>query len=114
MGKEQEARSVLAKYHANGKEDDPLVEYEFREILEALKAEEANNQTKYSDYLRGSGNRLRLLIIIVVSLGTNWVGNGIIGYYLAPILSTLGITSRDQQLSILIGLQVWNCKCLCR
>jgi Sugar (and other) transporter len=109
-GREQEARNILAKYHANGKDDDELVEYEYREILEALQEEETNFQTKYTDYLKGPGNRRRLLIIMVVSLGTNWVGNGIIGYYLAPILKTLGITSTDQQLQILIGLQVWNCK----
>jgi len=108
-GKEKEARDILVKYHANGKEDDELVEYEFQEIVVALSEEEANSQTKYTDYLKGPGNRRRLLIIIVVSLGTNWVGNGIIGYYLAPILRTLGIDSTDQQLQILIGLQVWNC-----
>ena len=73
----------MVKYHANGKEDDPLVDHEFREILEALSEEEANSKTKYSDYLKGLDNRRRLLIIIVVSLGTNWVGNGIVGYYLA-------------------------------
>lgn len=106
----QQARDILVKYHANGKQDDELVEYEYREIIEALSEEEANSQTKYTDYLKGSGNRRRLLIIVVVSLGTNWVGNGIIGYYLSPILNTLGITSTDQQLQILIGLQVWNCK----
>lgn len=98
------------KYHANGKDDDPLVEYEYHEILEALREEDVTNTARYSDFLKGSGNRLRLLIIMVVSLGTNWVGNGIIGYYLSPILTTLGITSRDQQLQINIGLQVWNCK----
>ena len=88
-----------------------MVQYEFHEILEALQEEEANSQTKYTDYLKGPSNRCRLLIVTVVSLGTNWVGNGIIGYYLVPILNTLGITSTDQQLQILIGLQVWNCGC---
>ncbi len=107
-GRTQEARSILTKYHANGKEDDPLVEYEFREIIEALQEEEAHSQTKYTDYIRGSGNRRRLLIIVVVSLGMNWVGNGIVSYYLSPILTTLGISSTNQQLEILIGLQIWN------
>lgn len=51
-----------------------------------------------------------MLIIIVVSLGTNWVGNGIISYYLDPILEELGITSVTQQLGIQIGLACWNRK----
>src|SRR5690242_18360020 len=73
-GRNEEARRILVKYHANGKEDDPLVEYEWREIQEALREEEINSQTKYTDFLRGSGNRRRLLILMVVSVGTNWVG----------------------------------------
>lgn len=109
-GRIHEARQILVKYHANGKEDDPLVEYEFREILAALEEESANNETRYTDYLRGPGNRHRLMILLVVAVGTNWVGNGIISYYLSPILNTLGVTETRRQLQILVGLQIWNCK----
>ncbi|VUC29172.1 unnamed protein product [Clonostachys rosea] len=107
-GRSADALRVLAKYHANGDENDALVIYEHREIKEALAVEELNSQTKYTDYLKGSGNRHRLLILVIVSLGTNWVGNGIISYYLSPILTSLGITSTSEQLNILIGLQVFN------
>lgn len=109
-GKVEEARKVLVKYHANGKEDDELVIYEYREILEALEDEDRNHQTKYTDLVKGPGNRHRLFINIVVSVGTNWVGNGIVSYYLSPILNSLGVTSSAVQLEILIGLHCWNCK----
>ncbi|KAL1891936.1 hypothetical protein Sste5346_007280 [Sporothrix stenoceras] len=110
-GKSAEAKAILAKYHANGDENDELVVFEYRQIQEALLGEELNAQTKYTDYFKGAGNRHRLLIIVVVSLGTNWVGNGIVSYYLSPILNTLGITDSNQQLDINVGLQTWNLLC---
>ncbi|KAL6360897.1 hypothetical protein LRP88_04357 [Fusarium phalaenopsidis] len=106
--KADEAKRILTKYHANGKDDDPLVEYEFREICEALKDESANNQTKYSDLIKGRGNIHRMAICLIVAVGTNWVGNGIVSYYLSPIMNSLGITSTMTQLQTLLGLQVWN------
>ncbi|CAK7222030.1 hypothetical protein SCUCBS95973_004701 [Sporothrix curviconia] len=102
---------LLAKHHANGDENDQFVQFEYRQIQEALISEEANAQTKYTDYLKGSGNRHRLLIIVVVSPGTNWVGNGIVSYYLSPILNTLGITDSNKQLDINVGLQTFNFLC---
>lgn len=109
QGRFEEARRVLIEYHANGKDDDELAEYEFREICEALLEEDRSRQTKYIDLVKGSGNRHRLAINVIVAVGTNWVGNGIVSYYLSPILSSLGITSSAIQLEILIGMHCWNC-----
>jgi hypothetical protein len=111
MGRAQEARNVLVKYHANGAEDDALVAYEFREIVAAINDEEMLPQTRYLDFLKSPGNRHRLLIIVVVGVSTNWVGNGIISYYLSPILNSLGISDTKTQLEINVGLQLWNRTC---
>lgn len=35
-------------------------------------------------------------------------GNGIVSYYLAPILKSVGITNSTQQALINLGLQIWN------
>ena len=35
------------KHHANGKEDDELVEYEFREIVSTLEQESLKNKSRY-------------------------------------------------------------------
>lgn len=101
---------VLAAYHANGQLDDPLVLYQHRQIMQALEEETKTSQTRYTDYLRGSGNRHRLMVLIIVAVGTNWVGNGIIAYYLSPILNDLGITEKRTQLEVNLGLAGWNCK----
>ncbi|KAF4830873.1 Lactose permease [Colletotrichum tropicale] len=107
-GRLANARTILIKYHANGKEDDELVEYEFREIVEALKLEDLNKQTTYLDFFRTPGNRHWLLILIVLGASLNWVGNGIMSYYLSPILNGIGVTNTRSQLLILVGLNIWN------
>lgn len=107
------ALDVLANYHANGDRHDPLVLMEFNEILEGIESEKVNSQVSYKDYLKPV-NRHRLFLIIVIAIGTNWVGNGIVSYYLSPILAQIGVTSTNQQAGLNLGLQVWNCElCNC-
>src|SRR6478735_9346327 len=49
--------------------------------------------SKYFDFLKTPGNRRRLLVLVTMGTGSNWVGNGIIAYYLSPALKLVGITS---------------------
>ena len=46
-GRIEQARAILVKHHANGKEDDELVEYEFREIVSTLEQESLKNKSRY-------------------------------------------------------------------
>ena len=46
-GRIEQARAILIKHHANGKEDDELVEYEFREIVSTLEQESLKNKSRY-------------------------------------------------------------------
>ncbi len=77
-GQEDKAVAILAKHHANRRADDKLVLHEVAEIKAALAAEEANKQTSYLDFFRTPANRRRLFVVCVISIGTNWVGNGIV------------------------------------
>lgn len=86
---------------------DPLVQMEIGEIMEGIEAEKDNNQVAYTDFLHKE-NHHRLFIIVVVAVGTNWVGNGIVSYYLTPILNQVGVTSTLQQAGLNLGLQCWN------
>lgn len=106
-GKTEEALKVLADFHANGKRDDLLVQMQYHEIARALESEVANSQTSYFDLLKKQ-NHHRLFLIVVIAVGTNWVGNGIISYYLSPILNQIGVTSTYQQSGLNLGLQIWN------
>jgi len=102
------AIDILARYHANGDRDDELVKYEYQEICHAIKLEEENHKTSFLDFFKTPGNRRRLLVLLTMATGTNWIGNGIITYYLAPVLKLVGITDPAQVSGINGGLAVWN------
>ncbi|GMK58884.1 hypothetical protein CspeluHIS016_0603260 [Cutaneotrichosporon spelunceum] len=108
-GREDEAHCTLAKYHANGDMDDELVLYELQEIKEAIETERtAPAGVTYASFLKTPGNRHRLAILIMVGFFSQWVGNGIISYYLVAILESVGMTSPAQQQGFNGGLQIWN------
>ncbi|CAG9994410.1 unnamed protein product [Clonostachys byssicola] len=102
------ALDILANYHANGDSLDPLVQYEYREIVDAIEQENLSNRVSYLDFFRNEPNRRRLAVLVAISLGQNWIGNGIISYYLSPILNTVGITDPTQIVGINGGLQIFN------
>jgi hypothetical protein len=105
----REALHILAKYHANGDTNDQLVQFEYLEICHALELEkEAAKSTGWSTFFATKGNRHRLLICVLVGFMIQWAGNGIVSYYLAPILKSVGITSHVTQAGINLALQVWN------
>ncbi|KAJ4352494.1 uncharacterized protein N0V89_007842 [Didymosphaeria variabile] len=108
-GRTDEALNMLAKYHANGDINDELVRFEFSEIHEAIFRErEASKTTGFLSFFETRGNRHRLLICVLVGFMIQWAGNGIVSYYLAPILESVGVTSAISQATINVGLQVWN------
>jgi hypothetical protein len=104
----EEAIHVLAKHHAGGDMKSPLVLFEIAEISAAIKAEEAQNQTKYAAFFKSPGNRHRLFVIIVLGIMQQASGNTLISYYLALILKQIGITSPTAQNGINGGLQIFN------
>jgi len=109
MGRTEEARKILADAHAAGDVDAPLIDYEVIEIETTLQAErEAHDSTSYLDMVRTKGNRHRLFISISLGVFAQWSGNGVVSYYLALVLQTVGITSVTQQTLISACLQIWN------
>ena len=99
--------NVFARYHANGEVDDPLVRWEYHEVQSAIQQEESVTAS-YLDFFRTPGNRRRLFVIISISVGTNWVGNSLISFYLAPILRSVGVADPVKIASINAGLAIWN------
>ncbi|KAL0576861.1 hypothetical protein V5O48_005126 [Marasmius crinis-equi] len=107
-GDSKRALEILAKYHANGDKDDELVQWEMREIAIALEHEKAGSKMSYVDFLRTGGNRRRLFTVAILGLGANWLGNGVVSYYLSPVLKSVGITKPVQITCINAGLAMWN------
>jgi len=78
-GRFEEAKAMIIKHHANGKEDDPLANWEFGEIVATMQQEQSTNKSRYVDFLKTKGNKKRLWVTIFLGMGSNWVGNGILG-----------------------------------
>jgi hypothetical protein len=78
-GKGDKAREVIAKYHANGDENDPLVQWECQEIIASLAEADTQYQSSYMDFFRTKGNRKRLTTLVAMGAGANAVGNGLVG-----------------------------------
>ncbi|KAH8172462.1 sugar transporter domain-containing protein [Sarocladium implicatum] len=104
----EEAKKLLAYYHAEGDEDDELVNLEYEEIYTTLQLDkELGKTTGYADFLRTPGNRKRLMLVVAMCLFQQWSGGGLIGYYMRLILENVGITDAQDQLGINGGLRAW-------
>ncbi|KAL4967869.1 major facilitator superfamily domain-containing protein [Aspergillus stella-maris] len=99
-GREEEPFNILATYHANGNTEDELVLAEYHEIRSVLATERTMEGNGVKLFFATSGNRRRLLILIILAVAGQWSGNGLVSYYLSKILSTIGITEPREQLKI--------------
>ncbi|GLA36724.1 hypothetical protein AnigIFM63309_003048 [Aspergillus niger] len=109
VGRNEEARAILTRYHAAGDETSPLVAYEFSEISSTIRAEqEAHSSASYIEMVKTPGNRWRLMISITLGLFAQWSGNGVVSYYLSLILDSVGVTSVRDQTLISACLQMWD------
>jgi len=108
-GREAEALKTLAYYHANGNDQDPLVQFEYNEIKEAIALDrQAAETVSWIDLVRTPGNRRRMRIIIALAFFSQWSGNGLVSYYLNKVFDSIGITSVAIQNLINGILQIWN------
>ena len=107
--RDEEARRLLTKYHANGNDEDPMITLEMEEIRAALRLEaEYNATTSYLTFFEGRANRRRFFIILAVGFFSQWSGNGLISYYLTLILNSIGYTSEATQTLINALLTLWS------
>lgn len=109
-GKDDKARSILLKYHANNNEElgGPLVDFEIKEIRDALQFEIIAKSTKFTAFFQTRANLKRLFFNGSIGFMMNFSGNGLVSYYLNLVLNSIGITDTEQQLRINILLMFYN------
>ncbi|CAG7919906.1 unnamed protein product [Penicillium olsonii] len=108
QGRKEEGMVILAKYHSNGDENDELVQDEFYHICQSIDAESGSKSKGWATFWESSSNLHRLAICVMLGFMQEWSGNGVVSYYLAPILTSVGIYRAAYQGAINISLQVWN------
>lgn len=103
----EEARAILVKYHAGGDENADFVNAEFEEIQEALRSELAGSRS-WKELVKSKANRHRTFLVLCCAFFPQWSGNGLVSYYIAPVLRTIGITAQ-RDITLINGvLQIWN------
>ena len=94
-GKDAQALKILAKYHANGDEDDALVRYEYAEMQATISVGEQKG--RWSELFRTKGNRYRAFICLACGVFSQFSGTSITAYYLHNILDGIGYTDPKYQ-----------------
>jgi sugar porter (SP) family MFS transporter len=108
-GRDADALRLLAYYHADGNEQDPLVQYEYEEIRAAIELDRAVvASVGWKSLIKTPGNRKRLTIVVAIAWFSQWSGNGLVSFYLKEVFETIGITDATIQLLINGILQIWN------
>ncbi|KAH6967150.1 hypothetical protein EDB82DRAFT_562962 [Fusarium venenatum] len=103
----EEARAILIKYHAGGDESSEFVAAEFEEIRAALQLELAGSRS-WMELIQTKANRHRTFLVLCCAFFPQWSGNGLVSYYIAPVLRSIGINSQEDITLINGILQIWN------
>ncbi|KAJ5675486.1 hypothetical protein N7462_008383 [Penicillium macrosclerotiorum] len=107
-GRKSEALCILRKYHSNGNEHDEIVQKEFDQICSLIPLNSKSATHGWKKFFSCRGSMHMLGICIMVGFMQEWAGNGVISYYLAPILTSVGVTKVRDQAVVNIGMQIWN------
>ncbi|KAK3669283.1 hypothetical protein LTR78_010821 [Recurvomyces mirabilis] len=97
----EEATAILAKYHADGDENAPIVTLQVNEIVEDLSATQSENPWwDFKELVNTRPARYRLLMVILMSFFGQWSGNNVVSYFMPEMVKQAGITSTSTQLLI--------------
>lgn len=96
----EEARLILAKYHADGDNESPLLQFEMMEIDSTLEREKMQSKSSWMEWFRTPANRHRFFVVLSLGFIIQWCGNAIVSYYLHLMLESMGITNTKTQLVI--------------
>ncbi|KAL4805765.1 general substrate transporter [Aspergillus unguis] len=96
---------VLAEYHGEGDRYSPLVQLEYREMVEDISNVGADKRWwDYRELFNSREVRYRSMLVVLMAFFGQWSGNGPVSYYYPQMLQGAGITSNNTRL-LLQGLQ---------
>lgn len=77
VGRSEQARATLIKYHADGDEGNDVVNVEFQDMSKAIQSELSEmSQSGWKSFFKTKGNLRRLTICILIGIMTEWAGSG--------------------------------------
>ncbi|KAB5566040.1 general substrate transporter [Coniochaeta sp. 2T2.1] len=106
--RDEEAREILVKYHAEGDNTSLLVQAEITQIRETIRTEMEVSKQSWMELLSTSGMRRRFLVTIFIGLFTQLSGNTLISYYSGVLFNMMGYTSSSAKTRINIANACWG------
>ncbi|OAA79136.1 General substrate transporter [Akanthomyces lecanii RCEF 1005] len=101
-GHPDKARAILVKYHGECDPNSQLVDFEFREIQEALAKESEQNIT-WKDFFSSTANLKRIALCFATAVFSQSSGNLLVSNYLTQILKDTGLKS-DKDITLVNGM----------
>ncbi|TFK43784.1 general substrate transporter [Crucibulum laeve] len=100
VGRKEEARAILAKYHGNGDPNAPLVLLEWKEYEEAVKLDASDKRWwDYSELVNTKNARYRTYMMLLMGFFGQWSGNGL-GYFLTILFTNAGVKTQNGTLTL--------------
>ncbi|BAP73706.1 lactose permease [Kluyveromyces marxianus] len=96
VGREEEAREFIAKYHFNGNREHPLIDFEMSEIIESFHGINMSAPLEVLDLrplFKTRSDRYRLGLVIAMAWFGQFSGNNVCSYYLPTMLTSVGMKS---------------------
>ncbi|KAJ7167550.1 general substrate transporter [Mycena filopes] len=101
VGKKEEARAVLTKYHGNGDANAPLVLLEWRELEASIKTGGAEKGWRdffdYSELFNSRGARYRTFLTAWMAICCQLSGSGLF-YYITVLFDLAGVKTQNGRL----------------
>jgi MFS family permease len=96
-----EALAIFAKYHGEGDINSPLVQLQYREIIEEYQqCHDPNPFWDYRELYNTRAARYRLSMVIGMAFFGQWSGNNVVSYFMPEMIESAGITDTNTQLLI--------------
>ncbi|KAL2192992.1 sugar transporter-like protein [Corynascus similis CBS 632.67] len=106
--RDDDAKEVLIKYHAEGDASSLLVQAEIVQIRETIRTEmEVSNQS-WLELFSTYGMRRRLLITLFIGLFTQLSGNTLLSYYSGKLFEMMGYTTDFAKTRINLANACWS------
>lgn len=108
-GRIDEATKILAKYHGAGDVNHPVVQLELQEFQESISVQKGRAWWDWRELVHTHSARWRLLMVLLMSYGSQLSGNSVLTYYLPSMYTQLGIVSTDRRLLLTFVNSIVSC-----
>jgi hypothetical protein len=102
----EEALNTMARFHGEGSRDSPIVQLEYKEMVEDISVTGSDKRWwDYRELFNSRDSLYRTMLVVSMAFFGQWSGNGPVSYYYPTMLQGAGITDNHTRL-LYQGMQV--------